>query len=80
MALGDAMKFARLELVVAPLLATAGVLTAHAQPIQQSPMDTITPKEQGAMPLAESGCTISLAEMEAFRNSRRLIKYCPAGQ
>ena len=48
------MKFARLELDVAPLLAIAGVLTAHAQPIQQSPMDTITPKEQGVMPLAES--------------------------
>ena len=74
------MKFARLELVVAPLLAIAGVLTAHAQPIQQSPMDTITPKGQGAMPATESGCTISLAEMEAFQNSRRLIKYCPAGQ
>ena len=74
------MKFGLLELVVCPLLAVAGVLTAYAQPIQQSRMENTTPDDQGTTSAARSECKISFAEMEAFRGNRRLIKYCPAGQ
>ena len=62
------MKFGLLELVVCPLLVVAGVLSAHAQPTQQN--------EQEAASGPQAGCSISIEEMESFRRTRRLAKYC----
>ena len=64
----DAMKFGLLELVVCPLLVVAGVLSAHAQPTQQN--------EQEATSGPQTGCKISIEEMESFQRTRRLAKYC----